>query len=129
MSRGRGRQREGMLTSELITIVPISESLTVGPHLVRRGWAGPLRRGDVRLKPVNCEDGKEESQCFWAIEQGVQRPWGELRSPTVAEEQTTERGAEEAQERRKNTPGQELYTDNLRTWTPIEQTAAWPLCL
>jgi hypothetical protein len=67
----------------------------------------------LELKPVSCEDGKEESQRFQMIEQGVQRPWEELKSATVAEEQTTGRRAEEAHERWKSEPGQELYAEDV----------------
>lgn len=68
----------------------------------------------LELKPVSCEDGKEGSQCFRMIEQDVQRPWEELKSATVAEEQTMGRRAEEVQERWKSEPGQELYAEDVR---------------
>ena len=57
----------------------------------------------LELKPVSCEDGKEESQRFQMIEQGVQRPWEELKSATVAEEQTTGRPCQKQSGRKVST--------------------------
>lgn len=48
------------------------------------------------------------------IEQGVQMPREELERSIVAEEQTLERRAEDAQQGWKNEPGQELYTEDFR---------------